>query len=345
MKTFRPILSIPAIPVIAAILAAAALPAGAQVSVSIDRPSPSNGCGGPPPVAPRHIYSQVAPGGGCDVAGPGPQLQVAGGAFGLVPGDNVDALSANLQWSPNSNFTYVFSADRASMGQPATPYRNQFNRNQAAADLFQTAAIPSATPGAVMAGLCGAPAMIAPPAPRILNQTDFNLAPTVGPAVIWMGGPIDNIDAVELDDLDTNNDGVHDVGIYFSLDAASPSMITSPADIYYAPPGGAFGLFSVPALLGLAPNNNLDALVLWDRMAAGAVDPGSDFALFSLAPGSPALNGPDGVPGTADDFSAADLFVSDFMGTFCLYTRANQLGLLPQDNVDGLDVVIWGGGD
>jgi hypothetical protein len=338
MKTYRPILSI------AAILAATALPAWAQASISIDRMSPSNGCGGPPPVAPRHIYSQVVPAGGCDVAGPGPQLQVAGGAFGLVPGDNVDALSANLQWDPNSNFVYIFSGDRPSMGQPMTPYRNQFNRNQAAADLFTTAALPTATPGAVMAGLCGAPAMIAPPAPRILNQVDFNLAPTVGPGVFWMGN-IDNIDAVELDDLDPTNDGIHDVGIYFSLDAASPSMITSPADIYYAPPGGAFGLFSLPAQIGLAGANNLDALVLWDRMAAGWVDPGSDFALFSLAPGSPALNGPDGVAGTADDFSAADLFVSDFTGVFCLYTRANQLGLLPQDNVDGLDVAIWGGGD
>jgi hypothetical protein len=122
-------------------------------------------------------------------------------------------------------------------------------------------------------------------------------------------------------------------------------MITSPADVYYAAPGAGFVLFSVPGQMGLAGNNNLDALVLWDRMAAGAVDPGSDYALFSLAPGSPALNGPDGIAGTADDFSAADLFVTDFTGVFCLYTRANQLGLLFQDNVDGLDVVIWGGGD
>lgn len=331
MKTYRPILSIAAVLV-------TALPAWA--GVSIDRTSPSNGCGAPP-VTPRHIYSQVAPAGGCDVGGPGPQLEVAAGAFGLVPNDNVDALSANLQWNPNDDFRYIFSGDRASMGQPATPYRNQFNRNQAAADLFQTAALPSASPAAVMAAFCGAPAMIAPPAPRILNQIDFNLIPSVGPAVFWMGGNIDNIDAVELDDLDPSNDGVHDVGIYFSLDPASPSMITSPADIYFAPPGGAFGLFSLPGQIGLAGGNNLDALVLWDRVVAGWVDPGFDHALFSLSPGSPALNGPDGVAGTADDFSAADLFVSDFTGVFCLYTTANQLGLRFQDNVDGLDVRHW----
>lgn len=333
MKTHRPILSLT--------LLAAALPAWA--GVSIDRASPSIGCGGPPPVAAAHLYSQVVPAGGCDVGGPGPQLEVARAAFGLVPGDDVDALSANLQWSPNDDFVYVFSGDRASMGQPATAYRNQFVRTQAAADLFQTAAVPSATPAAVMAAACGAPAMIAPPAPRILNQIDFNLIPTIGAAAFWMGGNIDNIDAVELDDLDPNNDGIHDVGIYFSLDPISPSLWTSPADIYFAPPGGAFGLFSVPGQIGLGANDNLDALVLWDRIIIGAVNPGAggDYALFSLAPGSPALNGPDGVAGTADDFSAADLFVSDFTGIFCLYTRANQLGLLFQDNVDGLDVRPW----
>lgn len=335
MKTHHPILSL------AAILAAA-LPAWA--GVSIDRVSPSIGCGGPPPVAGGHLYSQVAPAGGCDVGGPGPQLEVARAAFGLGPGDDVDALSANLQWSPNNDFIYVFSGDRASMGQPATPYRNQFVRNQAAADLFQTAAVPSATPAAVMAGLCGAPAMIAPPAPRILNQVDFNLAPTVGPGAFW-AGPLDNIDAVELDDLDPNNDGIHDVGIYFSLDPASPALVTSAADIYYAPAGAAFGVFSLPGQIGLVANDNLDALVLWDRIVIGMVNPGAggDYALFSLAPGSPTLNGPDGIAGTADDFSAADLFVTDFTGVFCLYTRAPQLGLLFQDNVDGLDVVIWGG--
>lgn len=337
MKTSRPLLCVTAA---AAILAATALPASAQISISVDRVSPSIGCGGPPPVAARHIYSEVAPAGGCDVAGPGPQLQVAGGALGLVPGDDVDALSANLQWDPSDDFVYVFSGDRPSIGQPGTPYRNQFNRNQAAGDLFTTAALPSTSPGAVMAAFCGAPALIAPPAPLFRNQTDFNLIMTRNPGAPWIAGAIDNLDAVELDDLDTNNDSIHDTGVYFSLDPTSPS-VTSPADIYYAPPGGVFGLFSFPGQVGLTPNNNIDALVVWDRVLAGAVDPGSDHVLFSLAPGSAALRGPDGVAGTPDDFSPADLFVSDFTGVFCLYTTANQLGLRFQDNVDGLDVRPW----
>ncbi|MFP5288165.1 MAG: hypothetical protein ACLGI9_20690, partial [Thermoanaerobaculia bacterium] len=71
-------------------------------------------------------------------------------------------------------------------------------------------------------------------------------------------------------------------------------------------------------------------LVMWDRGAIGAANPGVDMALFSLAPGSPTL----GMIGA----SPADIFVTNFTGMFCLFTPANQLGLLATDNVDGLDV-------
>lgn len=331
MKTHRPILSLTAI-------LAASLPAWA--GVSIDRASPSLGCGGVPAVTAGHLYSQVVPTGGCDVGGLGPLLEVARPAFGLGPGDNVDALSAHVPWFSSDEFVFVFSGDRASMGLPGTPYRNQFNRNQAAADLFQTSAVPSISPAVAESMGCVLPVTIAPPALRYLNQTDFNFIHTALPGAPWMAGPIDNIDAVELDDLDINNDAIHDVAVYFSLDPASPSLVTSAADIYYAPAGGVFSRFSQPYQLGLGDDDNLDALVIWDSWVPGISNPGADFAIFSLAPGSPALNGLDGIAGTADDHSAADLFVSDFVG-HCVYLTADQLGLLFEDNVDGLDVIRW----
>jgi hypothetical protein len=58
--------------------------------------------------------------------------------------------------------------------------------------------------------------------------------------------------------------------------------------------------------------------------------------LFSLAPGSPSL-------GIFDNFlgrflSPADVFITDFDGTFAMYATAESLGLNPAtDNIDGLD--------
>lgn len=323
----------------AAVLAAAALPV--QAGVSLDRTSRSIPvCGAP--INPAALYSQVVPAGGCDAGGPGPVLEVGRVAFGLVANDNVDAVSANTLLDPADDLVFIFSGDRATQGIGGSPYNNQWGRNQAAADLFQTGAAPSNSPAGVMGGPCNPSALIPPPMPAlIVNQTGFNMIMTRGPGMPFLAGPIDNIDGVEMDDFDTDGDGAHDVDLYFSLDAASPS-VTSPADIYYSAFGsGGFTLFSMPGQIGLAPDNNLDALVVWDIVNQGVADAGSDYALFSVAPGSSVLAGPDAVPGTADDYSPADIFVTDFGGSFCLYTKANQLALRFQDNVDGLDVRPW----
>jgi hypothetical protein len=57
----------------------------------------------------------------------------------------------------------------------------------------------------------------------------------------------------------------------------------------------------------------------------------SDLALFSLARGSPTLQ--------ALRLSAADIFITDFDGTFTLFASAESLGLRFDDNVDGLDSI------
>lgn len=58
----------------------------------------------------------------------------------------------------------------------------------------------------------------------------------------------------------------------------------------------------------------------------------SDVAIFSLSPGSAKL-GQYGL-------SAADLFITDFDGTFALYATAESMGLNFGDNIDGLDVLV-----
>lgn len=308
----------------AAALLAFALPADA--GVSIDRASPSIG-GCPFVVTPAHLYQQVVPGGGCDVAGVGPQVEVRPPSFGLVAGDNVDAVSANTSTSPGLNYHVVFSADRASLGQPGTPYRGEALLNQAASDLWRTP-LTGGSPAAAMAACAGVP--IPPPQALHRTQTDFNLIFTVATGIAAPAGVQDNIDGVELDGMDLTGDQFHDLDAYFSLDAASPSLgAASPATLFYTPAGGATGIFANPGLLGLVGGDDIDALVMWDRGVIGVVDPLVDLVLFSLAPGSPSL-------GAA---SPAAIFVSDFAGGFCPFTAANQLGLRAADNVDGLDVL------
>lgn len=333
MRTFRPIVWTA---LSAAALVAVNLPAHA--GVTIDRASPSIGaCGGP--VNPATLFSQMPPAAGCPVA------EVFAVSYGLVPADNVDGLSANTLTPASDNYVWVFSGDRAALGQPGTPYRAEALNNQAASDLWRTQAVPSTTPAAVIAAACGAPATIAPPAPiQHRLQTDYRLQPFL-PSGMAFGGVQDNIDDFDLDDFDPSGDRVHDIGIYFSLDAASPSLGGgSGADLFFAAPGAGWVPFSIAANIGLAAADNIDALVIWDRGVIGAMNPKTDIAVFSLAPGSPALAGPDGMLGTADDFSPGDLFVTDFNGFFCLYTRPPQLGMRLVDNIDGLDVIDIGAG-
>jgi hypothetical protein len=310
----------------AAALVATALPAGA--GVSIDRTSPSLGVCPFPPVNTAQVISLVPPGGGCDVAGIGPMREVTAAALGLVGNDNIDGLSANTLTPPDLLYHLVFSADRASVGQAGTPYRAEKGNNQAASDLWRTN-LTGGSPVASMSGAGCAPWVVPPPHFLHRNQTFFNLIQTA-PAGAGVAGPLDNIDAVEMDVLDINGDNVHDFPVYFSLDPASPSLAGSGADIHFAPAGAPFGAFATPADLGLATADDIDSLVIWDRGVLGVIDPGVDFVLFSLAPGSPTL--------AMFGLSPAMIFVSHFSGTLCPFVGPGELGLLLADNVDGLDV-------
>lgn len=308
----------------AAALLAASMPAYA--GVSIDRNSPSIAiC--PFVVTPAHIYLQVPPGGGCDVGGAGPQVEVRPLSYGLVANDNIDAVSANTGTSPALNYHLVFSGDRASLGQPGTPYRAEAVLNQAASDLWRTP-LSGNSPAWSMAACAGV--AIPPPQAQHRTQRDYNLIHTVLTGMAAPGGIQDNIDGVELDGLDVTGDEFHDFDTYFSLDAISPSLGgATPATIFFSPPGAGPFVFSGPGPLGLVAGDDIDALVMWDRNVLGVRNPGVDLVLFSLAPGSPSLGA----------FSPADIFVSNFTGVFCRFTPANQLGLRAVDNVDGLDVI------
>lgn len=311
----------------AAALLAASLPAHA--GVSLDRASQSiPAC--PFLVTPSRLYRWVAPpAGGCDIAGAlGPVTEVWEGSLGLVAGDNVDAVSANTPTAKNIPYHIYFSADRPSQGLAGTPYRAEAVLNQAASDVWRMVNPTAMSPLASMAA-CAASAIGGPQA-LFRNQDNYDFIFSAPAGAGPIGGNQDNLDALELDDLDPSLDKFHDVGVYFSLDAASPSLGgASPAAVFFTPVAGVPGVWATVAQLGLIPADDIDALVVWDRGVIGAPDPGVDLVLFSLAPGSPSLAGA----------SPAAVFVSDLAGAFCPFVAANTLGMRVVDNIDGLDVL------
>jgi hypothetical protein len=126
--------------------------------------------------------------------------------------------------------------------------------------------------------------------------------------------------------------------LLFSLAAGSPSLPAmpggngSPADIYIdldptAQDGE--GLYVGPLTLGLALNDDIDALLVLDD-GDHVFESGFDQVIFSLAPGSPSLG----------SFGPGDIFTSEGFGIFTLYCSADQLGILSSDNVDMLDYVL-----
>jgi hypothetical protein len=312
----------------AAALLAASLPAYAGVSLDRTSPSVTGAC--PFAVDPSTLYRWVAPpAGGCDVAGGlGPVTEVWEGSLGLVAADNVDAVSANTVTAKNIPYHIYFSADRPSLGLPGTPYRAEALLNQAASDIWRMNNVTAMSPLASLAAC--APSAIGGMQAPFRNQDSYDFIFSALAGVGPIGGNPDNIDALELDDLDPSLDKFHDVGVYFSLDPASPTLGgVSPAAIFFTPVGGVPGIWAAVAQLGLVVADDIDALVVWDRVVVGAPNPGMDLVLFSLAPGSPSLGGA----------SPATIFVSDLTGFFCPFVQPNALGMRGVDNIDGLDVL------
>lgn len=316
-----------------------ALPAAADPPpdpISIDAHSPSNFlCGTPTNAA--NIYGVMAAiiGQGCDLALPGPILHVPGPNYGLTAQDENDGHSAGER-DPFARVAVYFSGDRASQGLPGTEYDVQENNLQAAGDRFVTNGFTLSSPAGAFAA-CAATAIGPPVFPGrpinllSLNQDWYNEIPSIRPNVLNRLRFLDNLDAVELDLFDVNGDRRLDRPIYFTVDKVGPTFAGRPSHIFFTPATGVPpAVFSVPAQIGLTNQDNLDAIAVWDVNQDGKADPTLDYVVFSLDRGSPTLGGG----------SPADLFVSDFGGTFCPFLRANAIGMARCDNVDAVDVEI-----
>jgi hypothetical protein len=258
--------------------------------------------------------------------GPPPPTQVVAANLGLVLGDELDAVSGGADAVQDDNIVF-FSVDRLSAGavagvMPPWDVLNQALLGQQAGDLFVTT---------------DAAGVWKPPAPGGLNllrdnQNVLGEIPNALPNAAAQP-PIDRLDAVAFEEFDLTQDGVHDLNVYFSLDPLSPSLGgLSAADILLAPAGMPFAPFAAAATMGLTTDDDLDALALLDLGVVGRLDPGADWALFSLAPNSPTL--------AAMGASPADVFMTGFQNVSWVRYPAADLGLLVDDNVDALEVQI-----
>ena len=318
---------------------------GDQDPISLDRLSPSVVTYGNTPgdiygENPSAIYQ------GWDVGGPGPVLHVSDTAYGLAtPADNNDG-HTNGEEDPMGQQVIYFSGDRQSQGMAGTQYRWQSDLSQAPADRFIANGITNLSPVDVMSGM-GAAAIVNPLKPgqpiNLLsaNQNRYGAMPSISQFQTNPNPTVtDDIDALELTPFGATENRVHGTPIYFSLDAASPSLggMYSPADVLVSPPGtGGFNLFASAATMGLDVDDEIDALAVWDYDSNLELEAGEDYAIFSLAPGSPFL--------IAGNFSAADIFVTDFTNVNVLFLSANSIGMEFGDNVDALDVEFWQGSE
>lgn len=297
----------------------------------------------------------------------------------------INGLSNNSSPAPGGLINMMFSIDRLSAGAPHSDSAIEAGLSQHPGDIYvstTTLADPAALVGTLPPGSGFVPGPLNPPAAgsnRLLfDESALDLTAGLGglvgpPRLIPPGAPAppmgpgthDNVDAFELRDLDVNGDAVADIGYYFTVapdgavDQQYAALAFSGAVLPYdaanirfvppgTPPGAPDAIYALAGALGLAPmpalppgppggGNDIDGLVVFDPDRDGLATPGLDYALFSLAPGSADL--------AAFGNSPADVFFTDFSGSYAVFAMAGDLGLTPLDNVDALEIAIAGDTD
>jgi|GEM_PF-5900881 len=266
------------------------------------------------------------------------------------PWDDLDAVATRIwQGCTTTKFTVLFSVDRMSeggvppdpnmeaQGFPFNVLDQAFN-GQAAGDAFMTLVLYTR-----MGYIPPIRGSISNNNTLVVNHgdaggVDFKLSPK---------------DASPLED--TSGDGQSNVNgagatqpsgssrmrevpstILFSLSEGSPSLLTlpgtgSPADIFVdrnTMVEGGEQLYLAPYDIGLLLDDDIDAMIVVDYDDEFSFDAGVDQIIFSLAPGSPTLNG---------EFGPGDLFTSSGNNYFTLFCPGGVFGLAPTDNLNMLD--------
>lgn len=280
---------------------------------------------------------------------PGPTVVIPRQNLGLQDVlDDIDGLGRlTTGVGPNASFVIRFSVDRATVGgtdpdpnlvADGFPYnaKQQAALNQAAGDdyfsltLYQRSG-PIATANAV--GPVGNHT-------QGRNQGDaggvgYSLDPEISPE-IPATPPVDNLDGggKSMASLTT---GAPEP-ILFSLTANSPSLMSLPGPqsgavifIDESPnqPGGET-IYALPIQLNLSPMDDINAFVVFDD-GDGVFNRATDQVLFSLSPKSESV-----IQGIANP---GDIYTTTPQNN-ALFASANDLGLLPTDDIDMLNFEI-----
>lgn len=189
----------------------------------------------------------------------------------------------------------------------------------------------------------------------------FNLLPNVAPYPPITPGSHDNIDGYNRWLFSLLNPG--NTAIFFCLHPASAATWGfSAADILYCnQPGGLYwpstGIYAPSWTMGLdissgkyiANSDSIDGVAVFDMGQPGVLEPGIDYAGFTLAPGSATLTA---LTRAGYAVNAASIFMTDFQGYFYLYLFDTDIGVgngpvppLPgvpnvDINVDALELTI-----
>jgi hypothetical protein len=245
--------------------------------------------------------------------------------LGIGSMGDVDALSSGLDAVQMYNLLF-FSVDRDSMGIEGGPdvlrsVYGQADANQQAGDIFAT--------------VNDVPTYSMPLGMNYLetNQNWLGLNPRALEGIVYdEPGAQENLDALSFEEFDLSGAAGFELAVNFSVDYdTAMGLGISGADILTSTGDGSFTVWADHSMdIGLDVDDDIDALALLRLSLDGGPDEMMDLALFSLAPGSPAL-----VDG---GYSAADIFMTSFDGTYSLRYTADSLGLTFQDNVDALEV-------
>jgi hypothetical protein len=275
--------------------------------------------------------------------------------FSQFPHASINAMSGFVP-DRSPEISLYFSVDRVSIGMPQTAVSNQAVLNQQPGDIFEALGnypSPIQFTGALPPGAGYVPNALPTAGTGLggntltIDESQLTLTAGAGPGVMTpanvLAPPItqgshDNLDAMDFRPLDYNGDGMIDApGVFPMLFSVNPddaaalgaltSTMVSAADIFTATPLGNISTIAIPATSsGLdAFGVNTDDIDALHMITDGA---GGGGALFSLAPGSASL--------VIHNLSAADIFFTDFNGSFSIYLTAGDIGLLPSDNVDAL---------
>ena len=274
----------------------------------------------------------------------------------FVAGDAINALSFGKDGTVNSTVpgqrpVLMFSVDRSSAGNVSSDVHKEAVSTpvQVAADMFIAPAIPVSGSQSFGAYPVNSSGPFVPPCSagrgscQVSDQTSLGLRPLFG------GLGHDDVTSLEASRF-ILSDRAYMTFTGPSFDGDGNTIYTFNGDVAFSPDSANFIPFAGPASMGLIggmPGDVIDALVLSDttpgsipQQPNGILNPGplgQDEVLFSLGVGSPSLT-LSPVCITVGGCSPADIFYSNFTGSFSRRYTAATLGLLHTDNVDALDI-------